>query len=210
MSGPSDALTSKGTVIPESLITYPSEADTATTVETAQVTPPTSRIQSRERLYVGNLHPTIDEYTLIQLFSRYGKLSKMDYIFHKSGPLKGKPRGYAFVEYADAESAEKAVNACNQKLLRGRKISVTYANQGGDFSTSRHRPNDTKTTTLSLLKTPNKPKGTESKIAALEAKLRQLEREKELKAQGDNQELSGEASLPARPANLPPRPPPTS
>jgi len=85
-------------------------------------------------------------YTLIQLFSRYGKLSKLDFLFHKNGPLKGKPRGYAFVEYADAEvrslyctllmptlrnlqSAAKALAACHEKLIRGRKISVTYANQ---------------------------------------------------------------------------------
>lgn len=60
--------------------------------------------------------------------------------------MKGKPRGYAFVEFADAEvrhksildsgclnaslqSAAKALNACHDKVIRGRKISVTYANQ---------------------------------------------------------------------------------
>lgn len=63
--------------------------------------------------------------------------------------MKGKPRGYAFVQYASAEvsklklnvffisklvlfyiqSAAKALQACDQKLVRGRKISVTYANQ---------------------------------------------------------------------------------
>ncbi len=30
-------------------------------------------------------------------------MAKFDYLFHKTGPLKGKPRGYAFVEYASAE-----------------------------------------------------------------------------------------------------------
>ncbi|KAG8766534.1 hypothetical protein FRC19_008383 [Serendipita sp. 401] len=212
MSAPPKASTSKLTGISDSLITYPSEVEAALVVEATPTTAAqVSKIQSKERLYVGNLHPTVDEHTLIQLFSRYGKLSKLDFLFHKSGPMKGKPRGYAFVEYADAEGAEKAVNACNQKLLRGRKLSVTYANQNADSSTSRHRPNDTKTTTLSLLKTPNRPKGTENKIAAMEAKLRQLEREKELKAYGeDQQELGGEASLPARPAHLPSRPPAAS
>lgn len=93
-------------------------------------------------------------YTLIQLFSRYGKLSKLDFLFHKSGPFKGKPRGYAFVEYADAEvrlrcaalfvlticnlqSAAKALAACHQKLIRGRKMSITYANQV--YFTFQHR-----------------------------------------------------------------------
>lgn len=43
----------------------------------------------------------IHRYTLIQVFSKFGKISKMDYLFHKTGPLKGKPRGYAFVEYVN-------------------------------------------------------------------------------------------------------------
>jgi len=54
----------------------------------------------KNRLYVGNLHPTVDEYTLIQVFSKFGKLVRLDYLFHKTGALRGKPRGYAFVEYA--------------------------------------------------------------------------------------------------------------
>jgi RNA recognition motif-containing protein len=42
-------------------------------------------------------------YSLIQVFSKFGKISKLDYLFHKTGPAKGKPRGYAFVEYATHE-----------------------------------------------------------------------------------------------------------
>ena len=38
-------------------------------------------------------------YTLIQVFSKFGKLARLDYLFHKTGALRGKPRGYAFVEY---------------------------------------------------------------------------------------------------------------
>ncbi|KAF5353869.1 hypothetical protein D9756_007306 [Leucocoprinus leucothites] len=55
----------------------------------------------KDRIYVGNLHPSVDEYTLVQVFSKFGKLTSVDYLFHKSGPLKGKPRGYAFIKYAD-------------------------------------------------------------------------------------------------------------
>lgn len=40
-------------------------------------------------------------YSLLQVFSKFGKVTKMDFLFHKTGALKGKPRGYAFVEYAD-------------------------------------------------------------------------------------------------------------
>lgn len=56
-----------------------------------------------DRLYVGNLSPTVDEYTLIQVFQKYGKITKLDFMFHKTGVLKGKPRGYAFVEFSNKD-----------------------------------------------------------------------------------------------------------
>jgi RNA recognition motif-containing protein len=58
---------------------------------------------SNKRLFVGNLAETADEYTLIRFLSKHGKISKFDYLFHKAGPKKGRPRGYAFVEYATPE-----------------------------------------------------------------------------------------------------------
>ena len=95
----------------------------------------------KNRLYVGNLHPTVDEfvslctlsrveplshprYTLIQVFSKFGKLARMDYLFHKTGALRGKPRGYAFVEYTgEGVSARPTFSSplphilCNNKML---------------------------------------------------------------------------------------------
>jgi RNA recognition motif-containing protein len=42
-------------------------------------------------------------YTLLQVFSKFGKVTKLDFLFHKTGLLKGKPRGYAFVEYGNKD-----------------------------------------------------------------------------------------------------------
>jgi hypothetical protein len=42
-------------------------------------------------------------YTLLQVFSKFGKVTKLDYLFHKTGLLKGKPRGYAFIEYGNKD-----------------------------------------------------------------------------------------------------------
>lgn len=39
----------------------------------------------------------------MQVCSKAGKIAKLDYLFHKSGPLRGKPRGYAFVEYQSVD-----------------------------------------------------------------------------------------------------------
>ncbi|PPQ67689.1 hypothetical protein CVT26_007416 [Gymnopilus dilepis] len=88
-----------------------------------------SRQVLRDRLYVGNLHPTVDEYTLLQVFSKFGKVTKLDYLFHKTGPLKGKPRGYAFIEYGNPDDALKALTVAHEKPLRGRKLVVTFAHQ---------------------------------------------------------------------------------
>lgn len=71
---------------------------------TSQASSSSSSSQGKpDRLYVGNLSPTVDEYTLIQVFQKYGKITKLDFMFHKSGVLKGKPRGYAFVEFSSKD-----------------------------------------------------------------------------------------------------------
>lgn len=64
---------------------------------------PKPQQQLTNRLYVGNLAPSVDEYALVQVFQRHGKLTKLDFMYHKTGPLKGKPRGYAFVEMQTKE-----------------------------------------------------------------------------------------------------------
>lgn len=41
----------------------------------------------------------VSRYALLQVFTKFGKIAKLDFLFHKSGVNKGKPRGYAFVEF---------------------------------------------------------------------------------------------------------------
>ncbi|KAE8192031.1 hypothetical protein A4X03_0g5710 [Tilletia caries] len=164
-----------------------------TTTESAEHVPGPEK--SSTRLYVGNLHPSVDEYTLIQVFSKYGKIAKLDFLFHKTGPMKGKPRGYAFVEYALKEEALQALVATNDKMLRGRKVSVTFANKSeyadvalgggqGGLGPHRHRHSDNKPTTLSLIKNAQQPKSTNAKIAAMEAKLKLLKEQRSQKQAG--------------------------
>ncbi|KAF9472452.1 hypothetical protein BDN70DRAFT_818626, partial [Pholiota conissans] len=89
---------------PDSHLFYPTQDDSA---PSAELDMPSLSEQQRpllkDRLYVGNLHPSVDEYTLLQVFSKFGKITKLDWLFHKTGLLKGKPRGYAFVEYANQD-----------------------------------------------------------------------------------------------------------
>lgn len=93
----------------ESYITRPAAADVAaapagvSSTGKGRSSTPTTPAKNGRRLYIGNLASSVDEFVLANTFSKYGKISKMDFLFHKTGPLKGKPRGYAFVEYATPE-----------------------------------------------------------------------------------------------------------
>ncbi|GAA96263.1 uncharacterized protein L969DRAFT_91711 [Mixia osmundae IAM 14324] len=134
--------------------------------------------KSRKRLYIGNLSSTIDEYVLAHLFTKYGKIVKLDVLYHTAGPLKGKPRGYGFVEFEQTWEAERAQLELHDKLIRGRKLIVSWADNpdtdergpatGGAW---RHKLDGHKPTTLSLIKNQRKPKSTDAAINALEAKL---------------------------------------
>ncbi|KAL0576486.1 hypothetical protein V5O48_005497 [Marasmius crinis-equi] len=200
---------------PDNLISYPKPDSTHEILQLpSNTTPSSSRQVLNDRLYVGNLHPTVDEYSLLQLFSKYGKITKLDFLFHKSGPLKGKPRGYAFIEYGNKDDAQRALASAHDKLFRGRKLVVTHAQQApSDTSSSSSRLRKSvmdsgRPTTLSLLKsgvTASHSKHhdpTSNKIAMMEAKLRQLEASKEVASE------STTSSLPTHPS-LPSKPPPT-
>ncbi|KAF5381642.1 hypothetical protein D9615_005485 [Tricholomella constricta] len=193
----------------------------------------------KDRLYVGNLHPSVDEYALLQVFSKFGKVTKLDFLFHKAGALKGKPRGYAFVEYDSSDvwnmqcsaEARKALSMAHDKLLRGRKLVVTFAHQapveqvgGGIYGPKRRSMMETgRPTTLSLLKTGAGARndGTRDKIAMMEAKLRQMERTNpkpapvsmpdpsSSSAASTSQPTSTTTTTPLYHASLPLKPPPT-
>ncbi|KAF9952817.1 hypothetical protein BGZ70_000478 [Mortierella alpina] len=81
-----------------------------------------------KRIYVGNLDPTIDEYTVLKLFSPFGKITKLDFMFHWHGPKKGTPRGYCFLEFEAASQAAAAVKQMNRKAIKMRQLSVSLAN----------------------------------------------------------------------------------
>ncbi|KAJ4474425.1 hypothetical protein J3R30DRAFT_677396 [Lentinula aciculospora] len=196
--------------------------------------PSSSRQLLRDRLFIGNLHPTVDEYTLLQIFTKFGKVTKLDFLFHKSGALKGKPRGYAFLEYGSHNEAQRALNSVNGKLLHGRKLAVTYANQapdidGGGISRQRKTMMETgRPTTLSMLKSSAGSKHKHgsagfpcyvaydflimlrmsNKIAMMEAKLRELEASKPRNDSELGTSTLLTSSLPTHPS-LPLKPPPS-
>jgi RNA recognition motif-containing protein len=64
---------------------------------------------------------------LVKLFSQYGVIVQEDFMWHRDGPKKGQPRGYAFVEYKTRGEAEKAISQLDGKPLLGRAMVVRFA-----------------------------------------------------------------------------------
>ena len=91
------------------------------------------------RLFVGNLPYTATEAALREHFSAIGPLS---YIYLPIDRESGKPRGFAFVEFADRAQAEEAIRRFNNQLFMGRPLAVNEAREREDrpLSGSPSRP----------------------------------------------------------------------
>ena len=76
------------------------------------------------RLFVGNLPYDATEEEIRQHFSAVGNLS---YVSIPLDRETGKKRGFAFVEFADAEHAQAAIQAFNNQPFKGRPLAVNEA-----------------------------------------------------------------------------------
>ncbi|TWW65983.1 RNA-binding protein 18 [Takifugu flavidus] len=86
---------------------------------------------------------------LVKLLEKFGHVKQFDFLFHKSGPLEGQPRGYCFVNFNTREEAERAIQRLNGKLALSKKLVVRWAHAqvsiGVDSSTllnPRHHGSD--------------------------------------------------------------------
>ena len=76
------------------------------------------------RIYVGNLSYEVTEDELRQAFGAHGQVTAVDIIKDK---FSGQPKGFAFVEMADNEAAQRAIAELNGKNVDGREINVAEA-----------------------------------------------------------------------------------
>ena len=67
-------------------------------------------------------------HNLLKLVQKHGTIEKFDLLFHRSGPLAGQPRGYAFVTYSSKEDAAKAKDALDGKMVGSKRVVVRWAN----------------------------------------------------------------------------------
>ncbi|KAJ8339044.1 hypothetical protein SKAU_G00358300 [Synaphobranchus kaupii] len=108
------------------LQTTKSMQSAAETLENASILSE-STSQEGHRLWIGNIDPKITEYHLVKLLEKFGKVKQFDFLFHKSGPLEGQPRGYCFVNFHTKEEAERAIQCLNGKLALSKKLVVRWA-----------------------------------------------------------------------------------
>ncbi len=76
------------------------------------------------RLYVGNLPYSATEDQLTELFSRAGQV---DNVRVMRDMATGRARGFAFVEMASDDDAQKAVSQLNEQQMDGRPLVVNEA-----------------------------------------------------------------------------------
>ncbi len=76
------------------------------------------------KLFVGNLSFRTTQDELFDLFTQYGAVESVAIINDRE---TGQPRGFAFVEMANADEAEAAIAALNGTELAGRAINVNEA-----------------------------------------------------------------------------------
>ncbi|KUI53949.1 Cleavage stimulation factor subunit 2 [Cytospora mali] len=86
-------------------------------------TKPPSRV-----VFVGNIPYGLSEEQISELFSSAGQVLNFRLVYDRE---TGRPKGFGFAEYPDADSASSAVRNLNDHEIMGRKLRVDFSNEGG-------------------------------------------------------------------------------
>jgi len=76
------------------------------------------------RIYVGNLKYSVSDEALRDMFSEFGDVASADVIKDK---FSGQSKGFGFVDMPDHTEAEDAIQALNDSMQDGRKLTVNEA-----------------------------------------------------------------------------------
>jgi cold-inducible RNA-binding protein len=75
-------------------------------------------------IYVGNLSFRATEEDIRNAFSRFGQVTSVNIVMDQD---TGRSRGFAFVEMADANEANAAIEGLNEQEIVGRRVIVNEA-----------------------------------------------------------------------------------
>ncbi len=82
-----------------------------------------------KNIYVGNLSFSATEDQIRSMFEAYGPVDRVSIVTDRD---TGQPRGFAFVEMSDDDSAGKAMDGLNGMNLDGRNLTVNEARPKAD------------------------------------------------------------------------------
>ncbi|ORY66236.1 uncharacterized protein BCR38DRAFT_175606 [Pseudomassariella vexata] len=85
-------------------------------------TKPPSRV-----VFVGNIPYGLSEEQITDIFSSAGKVLNFRLVYDRE---TGRPKGFGFAEYPDADSAASAVRNLNDYEIMNRKLRVDYSTEG--------------------------------------------------------------------------------
>ncbi|KAF9930466.1 hypothetical protein FBU30_000436 [Linnemannia zychae] len=103
------------------------QAQDAASAEAAAQTPPPDL--SQHRLYVGSVNFDLTEDDLKQVLEPFGPIEFIK--LHRDAET-GKSKGFAFVQYKEAEHAKQAMERLNGYVLAGRTIKVGLVTEKGN------------------------------------------------------------------------------
>lgn len=78
------------------------------------------------KIYVGNLNYSTTEEELRNMFSQYGTIESVNIITDR---FSGQSKGFGFIEMANADEAQQAIDGMNQQELGGRTLKVNEARE---------------------------------------------------------------------------------
>lgn len=76
------------------------------------------------KLYVGNLSYNTNNQSLQTLFSQHGEVRSAEVIMDRE---TGRSKGFGFVEMANSQAGNAAINALNGQDIDGRSLTVNEA-----------------------------------------------------------------------------------
>ncbi|KAG2190040.1 hypothetical protein INT46_007405 [Mucor plumbeus] len=87
-------------------------------------------------VFVGNIPFELSEEQLIEVFKEVGPVASFRLLFDRD---TGRPKGYGFCEFLDAETAASAVRNLNDYEIGGRQLRVDYAAMDDNQSRPSHQ-----------------------------------------------------------------------
>jgi RNA recognition motif-containing protein len=87
------------------------------------------------RIYVGNLKYAITDDELREMFSEFGEVASADVIKDK---FSGQSKGFGFVDMPNDDEAGDAIQALNDSMQDGRKLTVNEAKPRTERPQRRH------------------------------------------------------------------------